>query len=343
MGRWAEYLCQSTQTARAAGMPVTVAYCTGSIAELSRTYIEDKRNRAANAKACLAKALEGTRWAVGAVETGTITGTANLAFYHCTVLDAIQKTADTYGLEVQTEYQPDPTGNRIGRRIIHLVEHRGAANTTKRFEYGKDLTRNQTRHRQRRRHHPPLRVGQGIEQTNDQGEATGGYSHKISFADVNHGKPYVQDDQALANWGHTRPRRHRRHHSEASVDFPDCEDPKELLHPHQKRAQNPHHARRLLHRRRDRPRTSRLRPGRRGRRRQRADHRHQLHHTIAPRRPHPPDRGRPAGAASPTRRSPSATSGNPTRSASPPNSRPSTNSSPTPAHGTAPPTTPART
>ena len=228
MGRWAEYLCQSTQTARAAGMPVTVAYCTGSIAELSRTYIEDKRNRAANAKACLAKALEGTRWAVGAVETGTITGTANLAFYHCTVLDAIQKTADTYGLEVQTEYQPDPTGNRIGRRIIHLVEHRGAANTTKRFEYGKDLT-------QIKRDIDSGDVitrlygwGKGIEQTNDQGEATGGYSHKISFADVNHGKPYVQDDQALANWGIPGPDG-TRHHSEASVDFPDCESPKELL------------------------------------------------------------------------------------------------------------------
>ena len=121
MGRWAEYLCQSTQTARAAGMPVTVAYCTGSIAELSRTYIEDKRNRNANAKACLAKALEGTRWAVGTVETGTITGTANLAFYHCTALDAIQKIADTYGLEVQTEYQPDPTGNQI-LSLIHISE-----------------------------------------------------------------------------------------------------------------------------------------------------------------------------------------------------------------------------
>ena len=82
MGRWAEYLCQSTQTARAAGMPVTVAYCTGSIAELSRTYIEDKRNRKANAKACLAKALEGTRWAVGTVETGTITGTARYLKKH---------------------------------------------------------------------------------------------------------------------------------------------------------------------------------------------------------------------------------------------------------------------
>ena len=228
MGRWAEYLCQSTQTARAAGMPVTVAYCTGSIAELSRTYIEDKRNRNANAKACLAKALEGTRWAVGAVETGTITGTANLAFYHCTALEAIQKTADTYGLEVQTEYQPDPTGNQIGRRIIHLVEHRGSTNTTKRFEYGKDLT-------QIKRDIDSGDVitrlygwGKGIEQTNEEGEATGGYSRKISFADVNNGKPYVQDDQALANWGIVGADG-TRHHSEAAVDFPDCEDPKELL------------------------------------------------------------------------------------------------------------------
>ena len=228
MGRWAEYLCQSTQTARAAGMPVTVAYCTGSIAELSRTYIEDKRNRNANAKACLAKALEGTRWAVGTVETGTLTGTADLSFYHCTVFEAVQKTADTYGLEVQTEVQPDPTGNRIGRRIIHLVEHRGSANTTKRFEYGKDLT-------QIKRDIDSGDVitrlygwGKGIEQTNDQGEATGGYSRKISFADVNNGKPYVQDDQALANWGIPGPDG-TRHHSEASVDFPDCEDPQELL------------------------------------------------------------------------------------------------------------------
>lgn len=228
LNRWAEYLCQSTQTTRAAGMPVTVAYCTGSIAELSRTYIEDKRNRNANAKACLAKALEGTRWTVGTVETGTITGTADLSFYHCTVLEAIQKTADTYGLEVQTEYQPDPTGNRIGQRTIHLLEHRGSTNTTKRFEYGKDLT-------QIKRDIDSGDVitrlygwGKGIEQTNDQGEATGGYSRKISFADVNNGKPYIQDDNALANWGIVGADG-TKHHSEASVDFPDCEDPKELL------------------------------------------------------------------------------------------------------------------
>ena len=227
-GRWAEYLCQSTQTARAAGMPVTVAYCTGSIAELSRTYIEDKRNRNANAKACLAKALEGTRWTVGTVETGTRTRIADLAFYHCTVLEAVQKAAGTYGLEAQTEYQPDPTGNRIGQRIIHLVEHRGQTTSTKRFEYGKDLT-------QIKRDIDAGDVitrlygwGKGIEQTNEEGEPTGGYGRKISFADVNNGKPYIQDDQALANWGIVGADG-TKHHSEASVDFPDCEDPKELL------------------------------------------------------------------------------------------------------------------
>ena len=228
MGRWAEYLCQSTQTARAAGMPVTVAYCTGSIAELSRTYIEDKRNRNANAKACLAKALEGTRWAVGTVETGTITGTADLSFYHCTVLEAIQKTADTYGLEVQTEYQPDPTGNRIGRRIIHLVEHRApptprnASNTAKTSPKSNATSTAATS--------SPASTG-GAKASNKPTTKAGppaDTSRKISFADVNNGKPYVQDDQALANWGIPGPDG-TRHHSEASVDFPDCEDPKELL------------------------------------------------------------------------------------------------------------------
>ena len=340
MGRWAEYLCQSTQTARAAGMPVTVAYCTGSIAELSRTYIEDKRNRKANAKACLTKALEGTRWAVGTVETGTITGTADLAFYHCTVLDAVQKTADTYGLEVQTEYQPDPTGNQIGRRIIHLVEHRGSTNTTKRFEYGKDLT-------QIKRDIDSGDVitrlygwGKGIEQTNDQGEATGGYSRKISFADVNDGKPYVQDDQALANWGIPGPDG-TKHHSEASVDFPDCEDPKELL---------------TLTKNALKTRTTPVvsytadvpsdKPASARKARTSAT----ACRSSTPASPHhcaskaASSRSRKTWpAASPTPRSPSATSGNPTRSASPPNSRPWTSSSPTPAHGTAPPAAPART
>ena len=228
LNRWAEYLCQSTQTARAAGMPVTVAYCTGSIAELSRTYIEDKRNRNANAKACLAKALEGTRWAVGTVETGTLTGTADLAFYHCT--RPRSRPEDRRHLRARSPDRIPARPDRQPDRPTHhpLLEHRGSTSTTKRFEYGKDLT-------QIKRDIDSGDVitrlygwGKGIEQTNEEGEATGGYGRKISFADVNNGKPYIQDDNALANWGIVGADG-TKHHSEASADFPDCEDPKELL------------------------------------------------------------------------------------------------------------------
>ena len=323
-------------------MPVTVAYCTGSIAELSRTYIEDKRNRNANAKACLAKALEGTRWAVGTVETGTITGTANLSFYHCTALDAIQKIADTYGLEVQTEYQPDPTATRSAGASSTSSNTgapptpRNASNTAKTSPKSNATSTAATS--------SPASTGggKGIEQTNEEGEATGGYSRKISFADVNNGETLRPRRPSARQLGHRGSRRHQTP-QRSRRGLPRLRRPQGTPKPHQSGAQNPHHARRLLHRRRDRPRTSRLRPGRHGRRRQRADHRHQLHHTIAPRRPHPPDRGRPCRQPrrhqDHPRQHPAILHAAPRR----PNSRRSTNSSPTPAHGTAPPAAPART
>lgn len=59
-------------------------------------------------------------------------------------------------------------------------------------------------------------------------EETGGYSRKISFADINDGKAYVEDATALAIWGIPGPNG-TRIHSEADAEFPDCEDPKQLL------------------------------------------------------------------------------------------------------------------
>lgn len=225
MGRWAEYICQSPQTQRANGLPVTIAYCTGSIAELSRAYIEDKRNRNTTALTALTKALDGTRWQAGTVETTTL---ADTSFYHTSALDAIQTIADTYELEIQTEYLPDPTGNRIDTRIIHLRKHVGQPTATHRFEYGKDLTQIT---RTIDSDDVITRLygwGKGVEATNDDGETTGGYGRKISFADINNGEAYVEDTTALADWGIPGPDGTKRH-SAAAVDFPDCDDPEELL------------------------------------------------------------------------------------------------------------------
>ena len=224
MGRWCEYIVQETDTVREDGRPVTTANCSNSMCVLSRCWIEDRRP-SGNASACLSAALEGTGWEPGTVQAGTVKPDATPTFYHCSVLDAIQSIADAYGLEIQTEVQPDSNGNRIGRRIIHMLDQRGNHTASKRFEYGKDLagiTRTVD----------PSDVvtrlygwGKGVETGDDD---TGGYGRKLDFSDVNNGLKYVEDKQATDEWGIPGPGGVRLP-SVGSVEFGECEDPDELL------------------------------------------------------------------------------------------------------------------
>ena len=228
MGLWREWLVNSIDTSRSDRLPLSTAHCVDAIQELASTYIEDKRNRTATASACAKKALAGTRWILGTVHDGTKTTEADLAFYHTNALSAIQDICATFGLEAVTTYQPDATGTRIATRTLSLVSRRGATTPTKRFTYGKDLA-------SIRRTIDATQVatrlygwGKGVATTDDDGEETGGYSRKISFADINDGKAYVEDATALAIWGIPGPNG-TRIHSEADAEFPDCEDPKQLL------------------------------------------------------------------------------------------------------------------
>ncbi len=212
--RWAagwNYLCQSTQTARAAGMPRHRRLLHRKASRNSRARHRGQTQPCKRTpKPRLTKALEAHP--VGGRHSRDrqfITGTAPRILPPRTVLDAVQKTADTYGLEVQTEYQPDPTGNQIGRAHHPPRRTPGPTNTTKRFEYGKRPHPNQTRHRQRRRHHP-LRVGQ---------------RHRTKTNDHHAKPPAIQPQDQLRRrqrrqtlrprrlrfrqLGHTRPRRHQ--------------------------------------------------------------------------------------------------------------------------------------
>ena len=227
MGRWAEYLCRYPETERSSGRPITTAYCSGSVCELSKVYIEDRRNRDATAEACLAKALDGTKWKVGTVQAGLTTHQADLAFYHEFVSDALQDICDTFGLELQTRIEVD--GSTVKARYIDLLEQRGDPESTRRFEYRKDL--------------PAIKRtvdsdnvitrlwcwGKGVEQTDENGEATGGYSRKIGISDVNDGKPYIDADAStLAQWGIAGPDG-KTMPSEGVYENGDIDDPAKLL------------------------------------------------------------------------------------------------------------------
>lgn len=227
MGRWAEYLCRYPETERSSGRPITTAYCSGSVCELSKVYIEDRRNRSATAEACLSKALDGTKWKVGTVQAGLTTHQADLAFYHEFVSDALQDICDTFGLELQTRIEVD--GSTVKARYIDLLEQRGDPESTRRFEYRKDL--------------PAIKRtvdsdnvitrlwcwGKGVEQTDGNGEATGGYSRKIGIGDVNDGKPYIDADAStLAQWGIAGPDG-KTMPSEGVYENGDIDDPAKLL------------------------------------------------------------------------------------------------------------------
>ena len=227
MGRWAEYICQYPETERSNGKPITTAYCSGSVCELSKVYIEDRRNRSATAEACLAKALDGTKWKVGTVQAGLTTHQADLAFYHEFVSDALQDICDTFGLELQTRIEAE--GSTVKARYIDLLEQRGDAESTRRFEYRKDLP---SIKRTVDSDNVITRLwcwGKGVEQTDENGEATGGYSRKIGISDVNNGKPYIDADAStLAQWGIAGPDG-KTMPSEGVYENGDIDDPAKLL------------------------------------------------------------------------------------------------------------------
>lgn len=227
MGRWAEYICQYPETERSSGKPITTAYCSGSVCELSKVYIEDRRNRSATAEACLAKALDGTKWKVGTVQAGLTTHQADLAFYHEFVSDALQDICDTFGLELQTRIEVE--GSTVKARYIDLLEQRGDAESTRRFEYRKDLP---SIKRTVDSDNVITRLwcwGKGVEQTDENGDATGGYSRKIGISDVNEGKPYIDTDAAtLAQWGIAGPDG-KTMPSEGVYENGDIDDPAKLL------------------------------------------------------------------------------------------------------------------
>lgn len=214
---WHEDIVQSVETQRDEGKPITTAYCVNSIAELGSVYILDKRGRKTTAPERAKVALEGTRWNVGTVDNGTIRHYADLNFYHQSVLKSLQDIAKTYGLEIETIISVE--NGKVTARTVNLLERRGNKNAERRFEYGCDL---KSVKRILMADQVITRLyawGKGEEKTDDDGNATGGYSRRIGLKEVNNGKQYLDNVEAQQYWGVL----------EGDAVFDDCDDRNELL------------------------------------------------------------------------------------------------------------------
>ena len=198
-------------------------HCSGSMSELGLYVIEDRRVRGGTLQTALTRALEGTRWAVGTVSGS---GTNDISYYHTTALTALKDIMDTWGVELEAEYTLSADGDHIIGRRINATPHLGSS-VARQFSFGRNLaglSRTINADNVITRVYP---YGKGIQETNANGEATGGYSRKIDITSVNGGIPYLEDTTATSIWG--IPDASGQKQAAMSVlNFGDIEDPQEL-------------------------------------------------------------------------------------------------------------------
>lgn len=225
MGRTCEWIVMSSRESRAKSVPVCTVNCYGSMQELSRHFMPTLRRGSNDTPAqALAKALDGTRWSVGQCDEGS--GTYSV--YHQSSLASVNDIANAYKMEVKPVIQLSADGNSITKRSVRLVKRLGRANTALRLDYDSGLSGID---RVLSADDVVTRLycyGKGVQTTDDDGNATGGYSRKITFADINGGKEYIQDDSLLEVWG-VPGTDGSLMHAEGVFEDGDCEDKAVLL------------------------------------------------------------------------------------------------------------------
>lgn len=225
MGRTCEWIVMSSRESRAKSVPVCTVNCYGSMQELSRHFMPTLRRGSGDTPAqALAKALDGTRWSVGQCDEGS----GEYSVYHQSSLASVKDIAEAYKMEVEPVIQLSADGNSIAKRSVSLVKRLGRASTALRLDYGSGLSGID---RVLSADDVVTRLycyGKGVQTTDDEGNETGGYSRKITFADINGGKEYIQDDSLLEIWGVPGPDGSLMH-TEGIFEDGDCEDRATLL------------------------------------------------------------------------------------------------------------------
>lgn len=225
MGRTCEWIVMSSRESRAKSIPICTVNCYGSMQELSRHFMPTLRRGSKDTpEQALAKALDGTRWSVGQCDEGS----GEYSVYHQSSLASVKDIAEAYKMEVEPAIQLSADGNSIAKRSVCLVKRLGRANTALRLDYGSGLSGID---RVLSADDVVTRLycyGKGVQTTDDDGNETGGYSRKITFADINGGKEYIQDDSLLDVWGVPGPDGSLMH-TEGIFEDGDCEDKATLL------------------------------------------------------------------------------------------------------------------
>ena len=220
-GRWREHVV--VRTDEPLGGPAHV-YAEWGLSELLRDFVEEAQLVSRTAEQALAAVLANTRFELGFVGVGDAKRGALL--YHMNALAALRRVEEVWGGELEPSIFVE--GGRVSRRVVSLPARRGAWRGL-RFTYGKNMAGCTRTVMEDEVFTALYGFGKGLPVLDESGAATGGFTRRLTFGEVNGGVNWVGDDAAREVWGRWDAGRAEKVHAFGAVTFADCEDAAELL------------------------------------------------------------------------------------------------------------------
>lgn len=220
-GVWREH--EVVRTDEPLGMPAHV-YAESSVCECLRDFVEEAQLVSRTAAQAMAAALAPTRWALGAVDVGD--AKRGCLLYHTNALAALRRVEEVWGGELECSVAVE--GGRVSSRTVSLLSRRGRWRGA-RFSYGKNMAACTRTVLEDEVFTALYGFGRGLAIVGEDGEATGGFTRRLTFGEANGGVNWVGDEDARERWGRWDAARGEKVHSFGQVTFPQCERPDQLL------------------------------------------------------------------------------------------------------------------
>ena len=203
---------------------VAHVYCEASWCEMLRDFVEEAQLVSRTAEQALGTVLAKTRWAFGGADVGDAKRGALL--YHMNALAALRRVEEVWGGKLA--FSADVAEGRVSSRICALRARIGAWRGA-RFTYGKNMASCTRTVLEDEVFTALYGFGKGLPVLDAKGSATGGYTRRLTFGEMNGGVNWVGDDSAREAWGRWDAGRGEKVHAFGQVTFPDCEKADELL------------------------------------------------------------------------------------------------------------------
>lgn len=203
--------------------------------EMQGAYIKDKRPNQVTPADTIKLILSYSRWNVDYVDQMLEEESLrrDMNFYYVSLLDALNTVYQTWQVDIEPYINIE--GHQITRRYVKLYQQQGG-NNGRRFVYGDNALTVTQQANEGSIFTALVGRGAGVEETDADGNLTGGYSRKINFADVEwskangdpcdkpKGQEYVEWKESTELYGYSdgKPRI-------GIVNFDNEKDPAQLL------------------------------------------------------------------------------------------------------------------